>query len=343
MLTILNGLPEGLLEVEARQLATILPGPSLIHLPGRREPALFVSILLHGNESTGLLSVQQVLRRHLVDGRLALPRALTVLVGNVAAAAGDVRSLDGQPDYNRIWPGDPSAAGPEAEAMREVVRQMRARGVFASVDIHNNTGMNPHYACLNRLDQRFFHLAVLFSRTVVYFIRPSGVQSAAFAEFCPAVTLECGKVGDQGGVDHASQFIDACLHMAQLPQHPLPPQDIDLFHTVATIRVPRAVSFGFGEGATDLLFAPDLDRLNFRELPEGTVLARLRRGGIGQVEVRDEAGLEVTERYFEVIDGELRTRVPVMPSMFTRDERVIRQDCLGYLMERYPLAASHVD
>jgi len=27
----------------------------------------------------------------------------------------------------------------------------------------------------------------------------------------------------------------------------------------------------------------------------------------------------------------------LMPSMFTLDERVIRQDCLGYLMERYPL------
>jgi hypothetical protein len=26
-----------------------------------------------------------------------------------------------------------------------------------------------------------------------------------------------------------------------------------------------------------------------------------------------------------------------MPSMFTLDERIIRQDCLGYLMERYPL------
>jgi len=26
-----------------------------------------------------------------------------------------------------------------------------------------------------------------------------------------------------------------------------------------------------------------------------------------------------------------------MPSMFILDERVIRQDCLGYLMERYPL------
>ena len=27
------------------------------------------------------------------------------------------------------------------------------RGVFASIDIHNNTGLNPHYGCVNQLDQ----------------------------------------------------------------------------------------------------------------------------------------------------------------------------------------------
>jgi hypothetical protein len=36
-----------------------------------------------------------------------------------------------------------------------------------------------------------------------------------------------------------------------------------------------------------------------------------------------------------VVDGKIRLRVPVMPSMLTLDERVVRQDCLCYLMERY--------
>ena len=53
--------------------------------------------------------------------------------------------------------------------------------MFASIDIHNNTGLNPHYGCVNRLDPPFLHLATLFSRIVVYFKRPLGVQSAAFA------------------------------------------------------------------------------------------------------------------------------------------------------------------
>ncbi|MFZ3041956.1 MAG: hypothetical protein WA108_09235 [Thiobacillus sp.] len=32
--------------------------------------------------------------------------------------------------------------------------------------------------------------------------------------------------------------------------------------------------------------------------------------------------------------GEITLRKPLMPAMLTRDEQVIRQDCLCYLMER---------
>ena len=38
-------------------------------------------------------------------------------------------------------------------------------------------------------------------------------------------------------------------------------------------------------------------------------------------------------------DSELRLRVPMMPSMLTRNEVVIRQDCLCYFMERLTLEA----
>ena len=51
--------------------------------------------------------------------------------------------------------------------------------------------------------------------------------------------------------------------------------------------------------------------------------------------VTSENGEIVTTEYFELHGGRLQNLVPVMPSMLTRDERVIRQDCLCYLMERY--------
>ncbi|QKT02883.1 succinylglutamate desuccinylase/aspartoacylase family protein [Ectothiorhodospiraceae bacterium 2226] len=335
MLTVLDALPDGLLTRDAARVWELLRGPTLIHLPGRREPPLFVSVLLHGNETTGWDAVRALLARY--AGR-ALPRALSLFVGNVAAARAGVRRLPGQPDYNRVWtPGKDFA--PERALMAEVVAAMAARGVFASVDVHNNTGRNPHYACVNRLMPAYLHLATLFSRTVVYFRKPDGVQSMAFAELCPAVTLECGQPGQAGSMAHALDYLEACLHLNELPSHPVAPQDIGLFHTVAVVKVPPHTRFGFGAQPTEdcsLCFAEDLDHYNFHELPQGTVLGYVN-GCHVRLEAWDEQGADVGERYFTVEQGTLRTRLPVMPSMLTRDENIIRQDCLCYLMERLPL------
>ncbi len=331
MLTIMDSLPAGFLDCEPTRLHTIFSGPTLIHLEGRRTPPLFVSILLHGNEYTGLLAVQKLLRHY--QGR-GLPRAMSLFVGNVAAARFGLRRLDHQPDYNRIWNGNGT---PEHEAMQRVFEEMEQRKVVASIDIHNNTGHNPHYACVNRLDHRFLHLAALFNRTVVYFTKPEGVQSAAFARLCPAVTLECGRPGEPRGVEHAFQYLNAALNLADFPGNPVVRGDIDLFHTVAVVKVPRDISFGFGETATDIRFIEDLDRLNFSELPAGTCLAYTDTGKNVRLDVRDECGKEVSRQYFSFENQKICTRAEVMPAMLTLDPQVIRQDCLCYLMERLPL------
>jgi len=320
--------PEGLHECEAADLFRILGGPSLIHVAGRREPALFVSVLLHGNETSGWSAVRNLMKKYRGE---TLPRSLSMLVGNVLAAAEGMRYLEGQADYNRVW-----LAGTTVEhAMAaQALEEMRRRGVFASVDIHNNTGVNPHYACVNRLDNRFFQLAALFSRTVVYFTKPEGVQTAAFAELCPAVTLECGQPGEARGIAHAQEYIEACLHLAEIPQHPISRHDIDLYHTVAIVKVPDYASVGFGKEAADFQFNADLDRLNFTELPIGTSLGRMRDGCEARLVVADVSGREVGEAYLDYQGGEIRTKVRLMPSMLTRNLPVIRQDCLGYFMER---------
>ncbi|MFP4616347.1 MAG: M14 family metallopeptidase [Thiohalorhabdus sp.] len=326
-----EGLPAGLLELGPRELADALGGPALIHLPGRREPALFVSVLLHGNETTGWEAMQRVLRSY--HGG-PLPRALSLFVGNVAAARTGQRHLPGQPDYNRVWRG---GGTPEHALAARVRERMAARGVFASIDIHNNTGRNPHYACINRLDHQFLHLATLFSRTVVYFTRPDSVQSNAFADLAPATTVECGRPGQPEGAAQAAELVDAALHLRDIPADPVAPHDYDLYHTVATVYVRGELDFGFEGG--DLVLRDDLDRLNFRDLPAGTGLAEVRGSGEragDYVVAHDERGARVEERYFSLDRGELRTRLPVMPSMLSHDPAIIRQDCLCYLMERLP-------
>jgi len=343
MLTQLDHIPDGLLDCPATELHTILPGPTLISLPGRRPQPLFVSVLLHGNEVTGLSAIQSVLAKY---QQQELPRALTIFIGNVHAARHGQRHLDGQPDYNRCWPcggfdGDCVGDTPEHKMMQQIVDTLREQNIFASIDVHNNTGLNPHYGCINKLDTGFFHLATLFSRTVVYFIRPTGVQSMAFSELCPAVTVECGKPDQPHGAAHAAELINTCLHLSALPTHPVAAHDMDLYHTVATVTVPEHISMSFNGHGTlntkpaDIDFLPDLDHLNFHELTAGITLGYVNPGQFEiPLQVIDENGMVATDRYFRLEAGELRTAREVMPSMFTLNEEVIRQDCLGYLMER---------
>lgn len=331
-LHVLDHVPDSLLTVEAKDLHTVLPGPTLIHLPGPRPEPLFVSVLLHGNEDTGLQAIQQVLRKHV--GR-PLPRALSIFVGNVAAARHNLRRLDHEPDYNRVWPGTDETDHPLADLMESVVDEMRVRHVFASIDIHNNTGLNPHYACVSQLDRTFLHLARLFSRVVVSFKGPIGVQSAAFAPYCPAVTVECGKPGITENADHAAEFVEACLHLSHFPEHAVPKHDLDLYHTVATVKVPDSLGFCFDEGDAELRFFTDIETLNFRDLPAGTPLAAVTSDG-ATLQVSDELGRDVSATFLGVEGGLLKLKRSVTPAMFTTDALVIRQDCLCYFMERLP-------
>ncbi len=328
----LSALPEGLLERDATRLHEVLPGPTLLHLPGKREDTLFISVLLHGNENTGWDALRTLLLRYRDK---PLPRSLGLFIGNVAAAREAKRLLPGQPDFNRIWKGD--GDNPAHTMAREVLAAVEQWPLFAAVDVHNNTGKNPHYACVNRLDAPYLQLATLFSRTVVYFIKPDTVMSMAMAARCPAVTVECGQPGTAQGEQHVLDYLDACLHLSEFPSHPVAPHDIDLFHTVATVKVRPEYSIGFGDEEADLCLLPDIDRFNFNELPAGTAFGRVREEGLQPLDVRDEQGREVSDRFFEFNGTWIQTRSPVMPSMLTLNRDIIRQDCLCYLMERLSL------
>lgn len=329
----LDRLPEGFLAADPAALEDLLGGPALIHLPGRRAPALFVAILQHGNEHTGLRAVQRLLAH---AGSRPLPRALSLFVGNVAAARRGVRRLDGQPDFNRVWPGSAEPDGSERRLAEAVTARMRALGVFASVDVHNNTGRNPHYGCVSRLDARTLQLAALFSRIGVFFeSTPRGVQSAAFAAFAPAIAIECGTSGEPANDARAAGYLDALLHLSDFPSHPPAPADLELFRTVCAVKVHPDADFAFGDADAPLRFDAAFDRLNFRELPAGHAFAFAKPGAAAPLEAIDDGGRDVAGEVFEVDGGgAVRLRRPLMPAMLTLDARVIRQDCVGYLMER---------
>jgi len=333
---ILDHLPQRLLQHSAKALARYLDGPTLIHLPGRKPNPLFVSVLQHGNETSGWDAV-----RRLLTGRYQrdpLPRSLALFIGNIDAAAAGRRHLPDQPDMNRCWPGSQHARTPWHDMLADVTRHVRTLKPFASIDVHNNTGENPHYAAVNRIDARALNLASRFSRTVIYFTEPSGVQSAAFIDFCPAVTLECGPPGKRGGTDHAMAYLESTLNLDDLAEHWPHPEDLDLFHVTAVVRVSEETRFRFGETGNDveLTFDARLDRLNFTELPPGTSLATTTRPDTALRAV-DTEGVDRTDHWFYRDGNRLLLQRPAMPAMLTTDVEAVRQDCLCYLMERMRL------
>ena len=192
MLPILDQLPDAFLDVPSTAIHEILPQPTLIHLSGTRPAPVFVSILLHGNEDVGLKAVQQVLRKFV---NRPLPRSLSIFVGNVTAAALQMRRLPGQPDYNRVWPGSDQPPTPEHALMAAVVDEMQRREVFVSVDLHNNTERQSALRLRVRHRSPTPATGVAVQPHGGLFYPAQGVQTQAFMKLCPAITCECGKVG----------------------------------------------------------------------------------------------------------------------------------------------------
>ncbi len=331
----LDHLPDRLLDLPATELHRLLDGPTLIHLPGQRTQPLFISVLQHGNETSGWDAV-----RRLLKGRYArdpLPRSIVLLIANVRAAARGARRLADQPDFNRCWPGAEGQRTLWHEMFAEITDHARKLKPFASIDIHNNTGQNPHYAAVNRIEPKRLQLAALFSRTVIHFTEPRGVHSMAFGEFCPALTLECGLAGATDGTDHAMTFLHAALNLDRLSDSMPPPERLELYQMFATVTVAEQTEIGFEPDSAELSFIADLDRLNFREMPPGTRLASSANGHGQPLRARGHAGEDLSGQCFRHDAGQILTARPLMPAMLTRDRDIIRQDCLCYLMERISL------
>ena len=326
----LDHFPGEIAGIGVREIRKVFPNPTLIHLQGEVDPPVFISTLLHGNETTSF-SVLQRLRETLQAGPLR--RSLLIFIGNVRASEAGQRHLDGEPDFNRIWAHGETAYHKLAE---EVLAVARRAGVFASIDIHNNTGRNPVYGCINSLRPQDLHLAAAFAPIGVYYLNPPTTQSIAFSHLGPAITLECGQAGDADGLAAALRLIDHVTGLDELPATPPASGSLELFETVGRVVVDPAADFAFGPAAgAGLVFRSDLEDLNFTPVKTGSIWAEIsgQRAGL---KVVDEHGNDLTDEFFLRQRGTLKLRQTVVPAMITRDEDIIWSDCLCYLMK--PLA-----
>ena len=303
-----------------------------------------MSVLLHGNETSGWYAVRRLLRDFPDPSR-----DLLVFIGNVEAAARGVRTLPGQPDFNRMW------REPQGVA-REVLRQAAAVPIFAVVDLHNNTGRNPHYSVLTDFSPGSRGLAALFAETAVYIEEPATVLTRAFSPHTPNVTLELGPVTDAGAARRGYAFLRKLLQLDDIPSAAA--ASTQLFRTLARVHPSDGVRFVFANqdsdsapaewlrravaGQTgllprgrangiDVVLDDAIEASNFSRLPAGTLFG-VTTGG-QPLEVLDNGHRKVTGRFFDIRGGRILLKNPVVPAMYTTDPNVVRQDCLCYLME----------
>jgi hypothetical protein len=325
MLTIFDKVPSSLLTAAATDLHQVLPGPTLIRIEGDQDPPLFLSCLMHGNEHTGLTVVQSLLARY---GTQRWPRSAYLFFGNVAAARDGRRHLDDQPDYNRVWgEGD----SPEHRMAQQVLATVRSEGLFAAVDVHNNTGRNPHYTVLTRLEAPFLNLAALFCPRALHFGDGLNALISAMSDLCPSMAIEAGTPGEPSGIQATTAFVETLLQdIEAIPTTPPDAGAVAVLERVATIRIPEEASVGLGATEADFLFAEDLDGHNFQEVKAGTVIAR--HSGRYELSVTDAQGREVGDAYLDYTGGLVRARQALMPTMLTLDTTVMKSDCLCHLV-----------
>lgn len=330
-LQILDALPEGLLQCHADQLARFLGGPTLIRLEGERDPPMFVSVLLHGNEVSGWNG----LREWLLDTP-SLPRSLRLFIGNVAAAEACLRTLPTQQDFNRIWK---DAGGDEGRLAASVRDTVLAEPLFAAIDLHNNTGHNPHYAVLTDLTPENRSLALMFSDHAVLVEEPDTVLARIFEGHCPAVTLELGPISDAACAERARDYLDRCFQLCSRAE--LIQDDVDerlvLYRSLARVHVQDSASFSFVDDRHDtaLLLTGGLEGVNFHSLPAGTEFGVSPLPLTELFSVLDPLHRDVTGDFFSQIDDRIVLKRGVTPAMYTTDPVVVRQDCLCYFMEPF--------
>ena len=203
-----------------------------------------------------------------------------------------------------------------------------------SIDIHNNTGKNPHYACVNKIEKNFLFLANLFSTNIVYFIKPEGVQSMAFAKLCPAITVECGLSGEKAGIDHVTELLLTCLNLKEFPQQANIDLHAGLFHTIAIAKIPIQYELAVGNPCYDISLNRDIEKFNFLTLSAGTIIGSVGKGITKPILVIAENGDDVTDSYLEILENKITIKKNIVPAMLTLDINTIKKDVLCYFMEK---------
>lgn len=308
--------------------------PALLRLPGRGSgprPGRLLSCLLHGNEDSGYRAVLDLLR-----SRPVLADDLWVLIGNVRAATEDGwfahRHLDDQEDFNRVWGLDEPTTRMRRCADAVLAELVAEARLVATVDLHNNTGLNPYYAVVPEPSPQALHLAAVCADTALLWPMAAHTLMEALIGTCPAVALEAGLPFTPANTAYVRDRLDAILTTPAGATGRRPGQTLGIDVRI-TVRPEIAMAVGGPvTDDVDLVLTPGLEAHNFGTLVADTELGRVPEGAPMPLRATTASGDDVTAAHLAVTDdGTVMLTDSATPVMWTADPRQIRRDCLGYL------------
>ena len=157
-----------------------------------------------------------------------------------------------------------------------------------------------------------------------------GVQSSAFADFCPSIVLECGQAGEADGISHSIGYLEQILNLEHIPEGN--PNDLNLYHTIARVTIPSQFSYGT-QNDNDLTLLEELEPKNFHELLKNSTFAKIKNSDV-ILNVINESSEDVTSEFFEITNKQVKLKRPITLSMYTTNTKAISLDCLCYFMEK---------
>ena len=327
---VMDHLPDEFFVTDPEKLHTIFDGPTIVHLDYKKEQTVFISIMLHGNEHSGYYAVKEYLNT-LILKNIIPSKNISLLIGNVEAAKNNARFLDDQKDFNRIWS---NGSSDEELWAQKVYREMSSKNLFATLDLHNNTGKNPHYCAVTNLEVSTLKLASMFEGNVLYFTDPEEVFSNYFSSLCPCLTVEAGQSGDKEGISKIISLIEKVMDEPSMTDVSSKSSILAgriLFESFGKIKIPSNSTVSFNGEAADFTFDPSIEDLNFNIVRTGQTFGFSHN--IDQhLLVYDSNNEPIGSSYFKYVGSEIVSIEDFYPAMITTNSKIVHQDCLCYLL-----------
>ena len=138
------------------------------------------------------------------------------------------------------------------------------------------------------------------------------------------------------GIETVANYITEVLFLDEFST-PKDKSKIEVYHTLGRILLDDKIEIDFNEDPAsikDISFINEFDDYNFRDIPNDLMIGHCQIENRDLLKVQDNDGKDVTDKYLKFENDRIMINQSFIPSMFSKDIYVVKEDCLGYVMER---------